>query len=63
VLNRQRWLRSAPRHNDNPIPAEVKLDDGTIWRNVTIPEKAKVAETLAECRGNYVYNLTQVATY
>ncbi len=42
---------------DNPIEAEVKLEDGTIWKNVTIPEKAKVAETLTEFRGNYVYNL------
>jgi alkaline phosphatase D len=42
---------------DNPIPAEVRLDDGTTWKNVTTPEKAKVAETLAEFRGNYVYNL------
>jgi alkaline phosphatase D len=42
---------------DNSIAAEVKLDDGTIWKNVTTPEKAKVAETLAEFRGNYVYNL------
>ncbi|HSF32839.1 MAG TPA: alkaline phosphatase D family protein [Candidatus Tectomicrobia bacterium] len=42
---------------DNPIAAEVKLDDGTIWKNLTTPEKAKVAETLAEFRGNYVYNL------
>jgi len=42
---------------DNPIAAEVKLEDGTIWKNVTTPENAKVAETLAEFRGNYVYNL------
>jgi alkaline phosphatase D len=42
---------------DNPIAAEVRLDDGTIWKNVTTPEKAKVAETLGEFRGNYVYNL------
>jgi alkaline phosphatase D len=42
---------------DNPIPAEVTLDDGTVWKNLTIPEKAKVAERLAEFRGNYVYNL------
>jgi alkaline phosphatase D len=42
---------------DNPIQAEVKLDDGTLWQNMTLPEKAKVAETLAEFRGNYVYNL------
>jgi alkaline phosphatase D len=42
---------------DNPITAEVKLDDGTVWKNITTPEKGKVAETLAEFRGNYVYNL------
>jgi len=30
---------------DNPILAEVKLDDGSIWRNITTPEKSKVAET------------------
>lgn len=42
---------------DNPIPAEVKLDDGSIWKNLTTPEKSKVAETLAEFRGNFIYNL------
>ncbi len=42
---------------DNPIQAEVKLEDGTLWKNITLPEKAKVAETLEEFRGNYVYNL------
>jgi alkaline phosphatase D len=42
---------------DNVIPPEVKLDDGSIWRNLTTPEKSKVAETLDEFRGNYRYNL------
>jgi alkaline phosphatase D len=42
---------------DNPILPEVKLADGSIWRNMTIPEKAKVAETLQEFRANYQYNL------
>jgi alkaline phosphatase D len=42
---------------DGPIQPEVKLDDGSIWKNITIPEKSKVAETLAEFRGNYKYNL------
>ncbi|MBW4595858.1 MAG: alkaline phosphatase D family protein [Brasilonema angustatum HA4187-MV1] len=42
---------------DGPIQAEVKLDDGSIWKNITTPEKSKVAETLAEFRGNYIYNL------
>ncbi len=42
---------------DNPILAEVKLDDGSIWKNLTTAEKSKVAETLAEFRGNFTYNL------
>jgi alkaline phosphatase D len=42
---------------DNPLQAEVRLDDGTLWRNLMTPEKAKVAETLDEFRGNYRYNL------
>ncbi|MBD2326260.1 alkaline phosphatase D family protein [Alkalinema sp. FACHB-956] len=42
---------------DNPIQAEVKLEDGRIWKNLTTPEKSKVAETLQEFRGNFIYNL------
>ncbi|BAT61814.1 alkaline phosphatase D precursor [Variibacter gotjawalensis] len=42
---------------DNPIVAEVKLPDGTLWKNVVTEDKSKVAETLAEFRGNYKYNL------
>lgn len=42
---------------DNPIQAEVKLDDGTFWKNVVTPEKSAVAQTLAEYRGAYAYNL------
>ncbi len=42
---------------DNPLAAEVPLDDGSIWRNLVTPAKAKVAETLEEFRGNYLYNL------
>ena len=42
---------------DNPLRTEVALDDGTSWRNVVTPAKAKVAETLDEFRGNYAYNL------
>ena len=33
---------------DNPIQAEVKLDDGTLWKNIIIPEKAKVYVRLIE---------------
>src|SRR6266478_1153727 len=41
---------------DGLIPAEVKLADGKTWKNVTIPEKAKVAETLDEFRAAHKYN-------
>ena len=42
---------------DGPMAAEVPLPGGGRWRNVTTPEKSKVAETLEEFRGNYRYNL------
>ncbi|MGW2561509.1 alkaline phosphatase D family protein [Streptomyces sp. NPDC001514] len=42
---------------DGPIAASVTLPDGRVWRNVTTEEKSKVAETLAEYRGNFRYNL------
>ena len=42
---------------DGPISSSVTLPDGRVWRNVTTEEKSKVAETLAEFRGNYRYNL------
>jgi alkaline phosphatase D len=42
---------------DGEIKAEVKLDDGTLWKNIVTPEKSKVAETLDEFRGNHRYNL------
>ncbi|MFJ6983896.1 MULTISPECIES: alkaline phosphatase D family protein [unclassified Streptomyces] len=42
---------------DGPLTASVPLPDGRTWRNVTTEEKAKVAETLAEFRGNFRYNL------
>ena len=50
---------------DGPIYAEARTQDGRTWlgpdgkpwRNVTIPEKEKVAETLREFRMNYAYNL------
>ena len=42
---------------DGPIVAEVKLDDGSVWANVTTPAKARVAESLAGYRGNFAYNL------
>lgn len=42
---------------DGPLQPEVTLDDGRVWRNLVTPEKSKVAETLAEFRGNHRYNL------
>jgi alkaline phosphatase D len=42
---------------DGPILAEQKMPNGEIWKNVVLEEKAKPAETLAEFRGNYKYNL------
>ncbi len=42
---------------DNPIVAELKLPDGGVWRNRVTEGKSKVAETLAEFRANYRYNL------
>ena len=35
----------------------MPLDDGSLWRNLVTPAKSKVAETLDEFRGNYLYNL------
>lgn len=42
---------------DCPIEKELKLPDGGIWRNVVTEEKSAVAQTLAQFRGNYKYNL------
>ena len=42
---------------DNPILAEQKLADGRIWRNVTNDRVDHVAETLADFRGRFAYNL------
>jgi len=42
---------------DGPLQASVILPDGSVWENLVTPEKAKVAETLDEFRGNYRYNL------
>jgi alkaline phosphatase D len=42
---------------DQPVLPEVKLDDGTVWKNIVTEAKSKAAETLDEFRGNYQYNL------
>ncbi|MBY6207262.1 MULTISPECIES: alkaline phosphatase D family protein [Halomonas] len=42
---------------DGPLEETVNLEDGSIWRNRMTEAKSKVAETLEEYRGQYVYNL------
>jgi alkaline phosphatase D len=42
---------------DNPIPPEVKLDDGRVWRNVSNEHVARVAESLEDFRARFAYNL------
>jgi alkaline phosphatase D len=44
-------------YSDGPLTETVTLPGGGVWRNVVTPEKAKVAETLAEFRGQFRYNL------
>jgi len=41
---------------DCTIPSEQKLPNGETWRNVVTEDKAEVAHTLAQFRGNYKYN-------
>ena len=42
---------------DDPFPAERKLPNGEIWRNIVTEEKSRIAQTLADLRGCYKYNL------
>jgi len=42
---------------DSPVPSELKLPDGGIWRNTVTEEKSVVAHSLDQFRGNYKYNL------
>jgi alkaline phosphatase D len=42
---------------DGPLAETITLPDGRVWRNLITPEKRKVADTLAEFRGQYAYNL------
>ena len=42
---------------DCPISSSLKLPNGELWRNIVTEEKSRVAQTLADYRGNYKYNL------
>lgn len=41
---------------DNPVERRKALDDGSHWQNLVLPEKSKVAKTLADFHGNFRYN-------
>jgi alkaline phosphatase D len=43
---------------DQPVLPEVKLDDGSVWKNVVTEAKSKVAQTVEDFRGCHQYNLT-----
>jgi len=45
---------------DGVIKATVTAENGQIWTNIVTPEVSKVAETQAEFRGRYKYNLLDV---
>lgn len=42
---------------DNPMQSEIKLDDGSIWRNQLTEAKTRVAESIDDFRQNFYYNL------
>lgn len=42
---------------DGPLSETVTLPDGRIWRNLVTEEKSAVAQTLAQYRGQFAYNL------
>src|SRR5882724_11237109 len=41
---------------DCPVPPELKLPNGEVWRNIVTEEKSAVAHSLVQFRGNYKYN-------
>jgi alkaline phosphatase D len=42
---------------DCPVPPELTLPGGEVWRNIVTEEKSAVAHSLGQFRGNYKYNL------
>ena len=42
---------------DNPFPAKISLGGDQVWTNVVTDETSKVAESLAEFRAKFRYNL------
>ncbi|MBK17427.1 MAG: alkaline phosphatase [Rhodospirillaceae bacterium] len=41
---------------DRPIHERASTPDGEVWKNIITPAKSKVAESVADYRGNYSYN-------
>jgi alkaline phosphatase D len=41
---------------DQPVLPEVKLEDGSVWKNVVTEAKSKPAQSLDDYRGCYQYN-------
>lgn len=51
------FIHSGDRiYADGVIKPEIKLPDGTLWKNIVTPAKSKVAETQTEFWGNFAYN-------
>ena len=46
---------------DDPLPPEVVLPDGRVWRNQDWRGKQRVAESLADFRACFAYNLADAA--
>jgi alkaline phosphatase D len=44
-------------YGDAPLAEEMRLPNGAVWKNVVTAAKSKVAETVDEFRGNYLYNM------
>jgi alkaline phosphatase D len=42
---------------DIPIQSTIRLDENRVWNNIITEEKSHIAQTLADFRGNYRYNL------
>jgi alkaline phosphatase D len=42
---------------DGPIGDRLTLPNGEVWNNIVTEAKSRVAQTLADYRGNYQYNL------
>jgi len=45
---------------DGVIPESKIVENGLVWTNIVTPEVSKVAETQAEFRGRYKYNLLDI---